>query len=91
MTHTQPLRLTPDSEITEIVAFIAATVSKSLARNGKPGHDLDTVMHRMTTDAVLSRIRLAYLARINDGQDPRTAVTKTGQDLIREYVRHFNF
>lgn len=70
---------------TEVVAYIAATTAQTIANRGVGGHDLDIVMHRMTSDRVLSQIRTAYLRRVQAGQHRPTAITKIGVSLITEY------
>lgn len=69
----------------DIVAYIAATTAQAIASKGVDGHDLDTVMYRMTSDRALSQIRAAYLRRARAGQHRPTAITKIGVALIAEY------
>lgn len=72
----------------EVVAWIAGTVARVLASVDRPGHDLRTVMRRMTTDRVMNRIRGVYLSRRADGATQRDVTMRIGQELIEEYVRH---
>ncbi|MGW7688789.1 hypothetical protein ACWGMA_07835 [Streptomyces asiaticus] len=74
---------------TGVVAYIAATTAQAIANKGVDGHDLDTVMHRMTSDRVLSQIRTAYVRRSRAGQHRPTAITKIGVNLITEYRTHY--
>lgn len=70
---------------TEVVGWIAATVSTVIASANLPGHDLDTVMSRMTTDRVLTAIRTAYITRVQRGDDRNDAIKRLGVCLIAEY------
>jgi len=74
---------------TDIVAYITATTAQVIAGKGVDGHDLDTVMRRMTSDRVLSQIRAAYLRRARDGQRRPAAITKVGVSLVTEYRTHY--
>lgn len=74
---------------TDVVAYIAATTAQAIANKGVDGHDLDTVMRRMTSDRVLSQIRSAYLRRAKAAQHRPTAITKIGVNLITEYRTHY--
>lgn len=69
----------------DAVAYIAATTAQAIANKGVDGHDLDTVMYRMTSDRALSQISAAYLRRVRAGQHRPTAITKIGVALITEY------
>lgn len=73
----------------EVAAYIAATTAQAIANKGVDGHDLDTVMGRVTADRVLSQIHSAYLRRVRDGQHRPTAMTKIGANLITEYRTHY--
>jgi tellurite resistance protein len=74
---------------TDVVAYIAATTAQAIADKGVDGHELETVMHRMTSDRVLSQIRTAYLRRAQAGEHRPTAITKIGVGLITEYRTHY--
>jgi hypothetical protein len=77
-------------DTTEVVAYIASAVTKSIAGEGFEGHTLTTVGQRMTTDAVLSMIRTAYIFRCEKGLDRPESIAKIGCRLIAEYYREFN-
>jgi hypothetical protein len=77
-------------DTTEVVAYIAAKVSESLAAEGFPGHDLETVMTRMTSDRVLATIRGAYTHMARRGDDRPSAISKIGVRLIAEYYTQHN-
>ncbi|NUR01312.1 MAG: hypothetical protein HOY79_33750 [Streptomyces sp.] len=74
---------------TEVVAWIAANVAKTIAADNHAGHDLDTVMRRMTTDGVLSTIRSAYEFRCTRGDDRPESIKLIGVRLIAEYCKTF--
>jgi hypothetical protein len=72
---------------TDVVAWLAANVATTIASANLPGHDLDRVMARMTTDRVLAAIRTAYTTCAARGDHRPTAVKKIGVRLIAEYYR----
>lgn len=74
---------------TEVVAWIAANVSKTIASANIPGHDLDKVMNVMTTDGMLSRIRTAYVGQAAQGKDRPTIIKRLGVYLIARYYADF--
>lgn len=76
-------------DTTEVVAWIAATVARSISAAGIPGHDLHTVMDRMTTNQALDTIRTAYTTWAGDGKDRPEGITKIGVRLIQEYRRTY--
>lgn len=71
----------------DVVAFIAGKVSQTIASANLPGHDIDTVTARMTTDRVLDSIRTAYVDWCQRGGHRPTAISKIGVRLIAEYYR----
>lgn len=86
MTATKTISL---ATTTDVVAYIASTVAKVIATEGFPGHDIDTVGTRMTSDTVLSTIRDAYVHMARRGDDRPTAISKIGVRLIAEYYNEF--
>lgn len=74
----------------DVVAWIAANVSKTIAKASHEGHDLNTVMTRMTSDRVLNLIRTAYLHCARQGQDRPDAIRRIGVRLIAEYCRQYD-
>lgn len=76
---------------TEVVAWIAANAAKMIAAGNHPGHDLDTVMQRMTADSVLEMIRAAYTFRCERGDDRPGSVKLIGCRIIAEYCNTFGF
>lgn len=90
MTTTAPAPRTVHLEdTTEVVAWIAANVSKTIAAAGHAGHDLETVMGRMTTDSVLSWVRQAWEFRCRRGDDRPESVKLIGVRLIAQYCAQF--
>jgi hypothetical protein len=75
---------------TDVVAWIAANVAKTIAASNHPGHDLPTVMHRMTADSALEMIRAAYTFRCERGDDRPESVKLIGCRLVAEYCNTFN-
>lgn len=73
----------------EVVAWIAATAAKSIGAAGIPGHNLHTVMERMTSGKVLDTIRAAYTTWAATGKDRPEGITKIGVRLIQEYRRTY--
>jgi hypothetical protein len=74
---------------TDVVAWIAANVSKTIASANLPGHDLNKVMAVMTSDDMLSRIRTAYVGQAEQGKDRPTTIQKLGVYLISRYYQDF--
>jgi hypothetical protein len=74
---------------TDVVAWIAANAAKVIAAGNHPGHDLDTVMGRMTTDGILGMIRAAYTFRCERGDDRPESVKLIGCRVIAEYCNTF--
>ncbi|MEU9218946.1 hypothetical protein AB0D47_20620 [Streptomyces sp. NPDC048376] len=74
---------------TDVVAYIAATTAQAIANKGVTGHNLETAVHRMTSDRVLSQIRAAYIRRAQAGQHRSTAITRIAVGLITEYRTHY--
>lgn len=73
----------------DVVAWLAASVAKTIANAGHAGHDLETVLTRMTSDAILDTIRSAYTHWASQGRDRRTGIEKIGVRLIHEYRRTY--
>lgn len=69
----------------EAVATIAALTTKVIAEDNLPGHSLEEVGARITSDDVLATIRTAYLRRLAKGATPKEAVIAVGQSLIAHY------
>ncbi|MFF5655231.1 hypothetical protein [[Kitasatospora] papulosa] len=80
MSRTIRIRNTEDA-----VAVVAAMATKAIAEGNHPGHDLETVGHRMTSDAILDRIRISYDRHIANGKTPKDAVIAVGQNLVGVY------
>ncbi|XVV34991.1 hypothetical protein ACQPXT_13485 [Streptomyces sp. CA-100214] len=80
MTSTITIRNTEDA-----VAAIAALATKSIASHGLPGHSLEEVGERMTSDDVLDRIRAAYNRHTGNGKTPKEAVIAVGQTVTAVY------
>lgn len=76
-------------DTTEVVGYIAARTAETIAARGYPGHDLHTVMDRMTSDRVLETIRAAYVHWAAAGNDRPTGIVRIGVRLIAEYRRTF--
>lgn len=74
-------------DTTEVVAWIAANVSKTIASASLEGHDLNKVMSVMTTDDMLSRIRTAYAGEAAKGTDRPTIIKRLGVYLIARYYQ----
>ncbi len=69
----------------DAVPAIAALATKVIAADGHPGHSLDEVGERMTSDDVLDAIRRSYDRNRANGMTVREAFTATGQSLIAHY------
>lgn len=76
-------------DTTEVVAWIAANVSKTIASANLPGHDLNKVMAFMTSDYMLDRIRTAYTGEAAQGKHRPTIIKRLGSYLIARYYRDF--
>ncbi|WP_330346650.1 hypothetical protein OG858_46915 (plasmid) [Streptomyces europaeiscabiei] len=74
---------------TDVVAWIAANVSQTIASAEIPGHDLDAVMAVMTSDDMLGRIRIAYVRAAAQGKDRPTVIKNLGVYLIARYYADF--
>ena len=74
---------------TDVVAWIAANVAKTIAGKHAPGHDLNTVMRRMTSDNILGTIRTAYVFRCERGYDRPESIKMIGCRVIAEYCREY--
>jgi hypothetical protein len=90
LTEEQEMTTISLKDTTEVVAYIASAVAKSIAEEGFAGHDLETVGRRMTTDAILSTIRSAYVFRCERGYNRPESIAKIGSRLIAEYYRQFD-
>ncbi|MFB8442679.1 hypothetical protein ACFC7A_26875 [Streptomyces niveus] len=77
------------SNTAEVVAWIAGNVARVIATAEKPGHDLHTVMGRMTTDRVMDRIRAVYLSEVDHGAHRPEVIMRIGIELIEEYLGQF--
>lgn len=77
------------NDTTEVVAWIAANVSKTIASANIPGHDLTKVMNFMTSDYMISRIRAAYVGEAAKGKHRPTIIKRLGSYLIARYYADF--
>jgi len=75
--------------ITEVTAYIAARAAVTIKADQAPGHDLDTVMRRMTCDSALDTIHRAYAIRITAGDGAKEAAIKVGLRMVRAYRDHY--
>lgn len=77
-------------DATEVTAWIATKVAETIAKAGREGHDLDTVLFRMTSTKVLATIRVAYIHQVENGVDKPEAIKKIGVRLIAEYRKTYD-
>lgn len=75
--------------LTKVTAYAAARAALTIAADHTPGHDLDTVMARMTTSRALDTIRRAYTHRIHAGDSAKEAADKVGLRMVRAYRDHY--
>lgn len=73
------------NNIEDAVAVIAAYATRVIAADNHPGHNLEQVGARMTSDEVLDTIRAALTRRIDNGTTPKEAVIGVGQAVIAHY------
>lgn len=76
-------------DATEVTAWVATKVAETIAKAGYEGHNLDTVLYRMTNTKVLATIRTAYINWVEKGGDKNEGITKIGVRLITEYRRTY--
>ncbi|MFJ4627147.1 hypothetical protein [Streptomyces sp. NPDC088847] len=69
----------------DAVPAIAALATRVIAADDHPGHSLEEVGERMTTDDVLDAIRCSYDRNRAKGMTVREAFTATGQSLVAHY------
>lgn len=69
----------------DVIGYIAARATEAIASKNAPGHDLDTVLTRMTTDKALSTMRSAYEFRLAAGDAEQDAAIKVGVRMIQAY------
>lgn len=82
---TATAHLADTEAITKVTAYIAARAAVTIKADRAPGHDLDTVMRRMTSDSALDTIRRAYAFRITAGDGAEDAADKVGRRMVRAY------
>lgn len=73
----------------DAVAVVAALNTKHIAALGAPGHDLETVAQRLTTDRALEAICADISRRVDRGEDVVTAMREAGGDLTAAYRRRY--
>ncbi|MFD0035566.1 hypothetical protein ACFVJK_46835 [Streptomyces sp. NPDC127172] len=78
------------NDTTDVAGWVVAKVALSVAAEGIPGHDLDTVMAHMTTDDVLNTIRADYDARCDRGDNRGSAASTVGLRALVAYYDAFN-
>ncbi len=71
--------------IEDAVTTVAAYATRVIAADNHPGHNLEQVGTRMTSDEVLDTIRAALNRRIKNGATSKEAVIGVGQAVIAHY------
>lgn len=69
----------------DVVAWIAAAVTRTIADGNHPDHDLETVGAVMTSDAILDLIRDTYVSRCRRGLDRNESIRVICAKLIAFY------
>jgi hypothetical protein len=78
------------NDTTDVAGWVAAKVAMSVAADRIPGHDLETVMAHMTTDATLTAIRADYDFRCDRGDNRASAASTVGLRALVKYYDTFN-
>ncbi|MEU9064964.1 hypothetical protein AB0D13_40590 [Streptomyces sp. NPDC048430] len=74
-------------DLDAIVAWIAGTAARDVARDGHPGHDVRAVMRSMLAPRVTERIRMAYSALADRFPDRMATVKRLAVVLGASYRR----
>ncbi|MDF3141506.1 MULTISPECIES: hypothetical protein [unclassified Streptomyces] len=75
--------------LADVAGYIVGTAAGAIATLGIEGHDVETVLSRLTEPRFADTVTGLYARAVDEGKDKVATIGAIGGALVRSYRRHY--